>query len=136
LVLGIAGMLLLGGSLTRPAIIGSALLFGACFGTLASGAQIEITRRVPVAMYAVANGIFSSSWNAGMGIGGVAFGLIAAATGFGTMFEISSVFLAAAGLILLIDQRSMRPLQSGARVTVGAPGVTATEETGGAAARR
>jgi len=103
-IVGSAGMWALGALVSVPVSVAAGALFGTCFGALTSATQLELTRRVPVAMFAVVNGIFSAAWNAGMGVGGLSFGLMAFAVGYGTMFKVTSAFLVGAGIAAVLDR--------------------------------
>jgi MFS family permease len=74
-------------------IIISAVLFGVGFGSLIPTLQSWVLSLTPTNRRGVANGMFFSSIDLGIGLSGLVFGFLAQFLETGTLFQISSMFL-------------------------------------------
>ena len=82
---------------------------GAGFGVAQNASLSLMYDRVPASGYDAVSALWNLSYDAGMGLGAVGFGLLAGGTGYPVAFAVT----AAAMLIALIparrDQRAARP---------------------------
>ena len=81
------------------------VLFGIGFGSLIPTLQSWTLSKTAPNRRGVANGMFFSSIDLGIGISGLVFGVLAQYFGIGTLFQISSVFVFAALIMTIIEGR-------------------------------
>jgi predicted MFS family arabinose efflux permease len=85
-------------------LIGMALL-GAGFGVAQNATLALMFDRVPAAGYDTASALWNLAYDAGLGIGGVGFGVLAARTGYPVAFALTGVLVLAAVLPAWRDRR-------------------------------
>lgn len=81
------------------------VLFGIGFGSLIPTLQSWTLSKTPPNRRGVANGMFFSSIDLGIGISGLVFGVLAQYVEIGSLFQISSLFMAAALVLTLLEVR-------------------------------
>ncbi|WP_456276819.1 MFS transporter [Bacillus sp. AK128] len=89
-------------------IIIAGALFGIGFGSLLPTLQSWTLSKTPMNRRGVANGMFYSSIDLGIGLGGLVFGILAQFLEIGTLFQISSFFLLIAVVLTIIEGRKNR----------------------------
>ena len=73
-------------------IVASAILFGAGYGSLLPALQSWVLAKTDPAKRGVANGMFYSAIDLGIGLSGLVFGIIAHFLAISQLFQISSIF--------------------------------------------
>jgi predicted MFS family arabinose efflux permease len=106
LIAAAAGMLVLALTSLPIAVIGGSLIFGAGFGVAQNASLSLMYERVPAAGYDAVTALWNLSYDAGMGLGAVGFGLLAGGTGYPVAFAITGVAMLAA---LVPARRDLRP---------------------------
>jgi predicted MFS family arabinose efflux permease len=91
-------------------IIIAGVLFGVGFGSLIPTLQSWVLSKTPSNRRGVANGMFFSSIDLGIGLSGLVFGVLAQFVETGTLFQISSAFLLIA-MVLTIKEARGKKLQ-------------------------
>ncbi len=91
-------------------IIISGILFGVGFGSLIPTLQSWTLSLTPDNRRGVANGMFFSSIDLGIGLSGLVFGILAQYVETGTLFQISSMFLIIAILVALFEGRRQKKM--------------------------
>lgn len=91
-------------------IIISGILFGVGFGSLIPTLQSWTLSLTPDNRRGVANGMFFSSIDLGIGLSGLVFGILAQYVETGTLFQISSMFLILAILVALFEGRRQKKM--------------------------
>jgi predicted MFS family arabinose efflux permease len=86
-------------------IVISAMLFGVGFGSLIPTLQSWVLSQTPTNRRGVANGMFFSSIDLGIGLSGLVFGILAQFVDTGTLFQISSMFLIIAMIFTVSEGR-------------------------------
>jgi predicted MFS family arabinose efflux permease len=81
------------------------VLFGVGFGSLIPTLQSWTLSKTPANRRGVANGMFFSSIDLGIGLSGLVFGVLAQFVEIGTLFQISSVFVFAALILTIVEWR-------------------------------
>jgi predicted MFS family arabinose efflux permease len=81
------------------------VLFGVGFGSLIPTLQSWTLSQTPANRRGVANGMFFSSIDLGIGVSGLIFGLLAQFVEIATLFQISSLFMAAAFILTIFAGR-------------------------------
>ncbi|WP_423410664.1 MFS transporter [Heyndrickxia sp. MSNUG] len=81
------------------------VLFGIGFGSLIPTLQSWTLSQTPANRRGVANGMFFSSIDLGIGLSGLVFGVLAQYVEIGTLFQISSVFMVAALIMIILKGR-------------------------------
>ncbi len=103
------GMLIMALTSVPIAVVVGSVIFGAGFGVAQNASLSLMYDRVPASGYDAVSALWNLSYDAGMGLGAVGFGLLAGGTGYPVAFAVT----AAAMLIALIparrDQRAARP---------------------------
>ncbi|WP_246942978.1 MFS transporter [Bacillus pinisoli] len=89
-------------------IIIAGLLFGVGFGSLLPTLQSWTLSKTPTNRRGVANGMFYSSIDLGIGLGGLIFGVLAQFLEIATLFQISSLFLLVTLILTLLEKRRKR----------------------------
>lgn len=87
------------------------VLFGVGFGSLIPTLQSWTLSQTPANRRGVANGMFFSSIDLGIGVSGLVFGILAQFVEIGTLFQISSVFIAAAFILTLLASRRTKTVR-------------------------
>ena len=109
LVTAALGMLIMALTGVPVAVVVGSVIFGAGFGVAQNASLSLMYDRVPASGYDAVSALWNLSYDAGMGLGAVGFGLLAGGTGYPVAFAVT----AAAMLIALIparrDQRAPRP---------------------------
>lgn len=108
LLCGAFALAILGSSISLEAAVGSAVLYGVSFGAVSTGGIIVLTNRVEVAKFGLVNGLFNFAGLAGLGAGGIVFGIVADVTDYSTMFLLAPLPLLAAVGVLAADVLSSR----------------------------
>jgi MFS family permease len=103
------GMLIMALTGVPVAVVAGSVIFGAGFGVAQNASLSLMYDRVPASGYDAVSALWNLSYDAGMGLGAVGFGLLAGATGYPVAFALTG----AAMLIALIparrDQRAPHP---------------------------
>lgn len=81
------------------------VLFGIGFGSLIPTLQSWTLSKTPANRRGVANGMFFSSIDLGLGLSGLVFGVLAQFVGIGALFQISSVFMVIAFILTILEAR-------------------------------
>jgi MFS family permease len=106
LIAAALGMLVLALTSVPVAVIGGSLIFGAGFGVAQNASLSVMYERVPASGYDAVTALWNLSYDAGMGLGAVGFGLLAGGTGYPIAFAITGVAMLAA---LVPARRDLRP---------------------------
>nr|WP_240628750.1 MFS transporter [Bacillus salacetis] len=113
------GMWVLSFAHSNLLIIIAGVLFGVGFGSLIPTLQSWVLSKTPANRRGVANGMFFSSIDLGIGLSGLVFGVLAQFVETGTLFQISSAFLLIA-MVLTIKEARGRKLQQQTQVSTSA----------------
>lgn len=105
LILMIAGLLVLGLGHGIGMFLLSAVLYGVGNGAAQAGLMTMAVLSAPPGRVGAANATFMMGFDAGIGAGSLVSGFIAGALGYGSMFAVSSLFVAAALVFYLIFGR-------------------------------
>ncbi|QFT87808.1 major facilitator superfamily transporter [Bacillus sp. THAF10] len=105
MLLAFVGMWVLSFAHSNLFIILAGALFGVGFGSLIPTLQSWTLSMTPENRRGVANGMFFSSIDLGIGLSGVVFGLLAQFVQTATLFQISSIFLLAAMVFAWVEGR-------------------------------
>ena len=105
IVLTFIGMWVLSFAYSNLFIAIAGMLFGIGFGSLIPTLQSWTLSKTPANRRGVANGMFFSSIDLGIGLSGLVFGVIAQYVDTGTLFQISSVFLIVAFVMTMMEGR-------------------------------
>jgi predicted MFS family arabinose efflux permease len=89
-------------------IIIAGILFGVGYGTLLPTLQSWILSQTPSHRRGVANGMFFSSIDLGIGLSGLVFGVLAEYAEIATLFQISSFFLLVAIVVTIFEGRKRK----------------------------
>jgi len=100
-----SGMLLLTATGMPAAVLAGCVLFGAGFGVAQNTTLSLMYARVPASGYAAVSAVWNIAYDAGMGLGAAAFGLLAGGTGYPAAFAITSAAMLAALAPALRDRR-------------------------------
>jgi predicted MFS family arabinose efflux permease len=92
-------------------IVIAGILFGVGYGTLIPTLQSWILSQTPAHRRGVANGMFFSSIDLGIGLSGLVFGILAEYVEIATLFQISSFFLLVAIAVTLFEGRKRKIAQ-------------------------
>ncbi|MDZ5473007.1 MFS transporter [Bacillus sp. 31A1R] len=103
------GMWVLSFAYSNLFIVIAGILFGIGFGSLIPTLQSWTLQKTPIERRGVANGMFFSSIDLGIGLGGLVFGVLAQFLEIATLFQISSGFLLLAMIFTLFEGRK-RPI--------------------------
>ncbi|MFG3224099.1 MFS transporter [Kitasatospora sp. NPDC048194] len=108
LLLSAAGTLLMALTASPVAVVVAVAVFGIGFG-IAQNATINLMyARVPTAGYGTVSALWNFAYDAGMGVGAVAFGWLAAGTGYPWAFALTGAAMLAALAPALADRRTAR----------------------------
>ncbi|WP_240190045.1 MFS transporter [Bacillus sp. P14.5] len=105
------GMWVLSFAHSNLPIIIAGVLFGVGFGSLIPTLQSWVLSKTPANRRGVANGMFFSSIDLGIGLSGLVFGILAQFVGTGTLFQISSAFLLIAMVLTIKEARGKKMQQ-------------------------
>jgi predicted MFS family arabinose efflux permease len=89
-------------------IVVSGILFGVGFGSLIPTLQSWTLSLTPDNRRGVANGMFFSSIDLGIGLSGLVFGVLAQYVETGVLFQISSLFLLIALVVAILEGRKQK----------------------------
>ncbi|MFB0620383.1 MFS transporter [Streptomyces sp. AGS-58] len=109
LLLSAAGTPLMALTGSPAAVIVSAALFGLGFGITQNATSTLMYARVPAAGYGTVSALWNCAYDAGMGAGAVAFGWLAAGTGYPWAFALTAVVMLCALKPVLADRRTTLP---------------------------
>jgi predicted MFS family arabinose efflux permease len=93
-------------------IAAAGILFGIGFGSLIPTLQSWTLSETPPHRRGVANGMYFSSIDLGIGLGGLVFGILAPFVDTGTLFQISSVFLLIAIVMTIVKGKKGKQPQT------------------------
>jgi predicted MFS family arabinose efflux permease len=102
------GMWVLSFAHSNLPIIIAGVLFGVGFGSLIPTLQSWVLSKTPANRRGVANGMFFSSIDLGIGLSGLVFGVLAQFVETGTLFQISSAFLLIAMFLTIKEARNKK----------------------------
>jgi len=91
-----SGMLMLTATGLPAAVLAGCVLFGAGFGVAQNATLSLMYARVRASGYAAVSAVWNIAYDAGMGLGAAAFGLLAGGTGYSAAFAITSAAMLAA----------------------------------------
>ncbi|ATZ28999.1 Major Facilitator Superfamily protein [Streptomyces lavendulae subsp. lavendulae] len=91
LLLSAAGTLLMVATAEPVVVVVAAGVFGTGFGILQNATLTLMYARVPTAGYGTVSAVWNIAYDVGMGVGAVAFGWLAAATGYPWAFALTGV---------------------------------------------
>jgi MFS family permease len=100
-----SGMLMLTATGVPAAVLAGCVLFGAGFGVAQNTTLSLMYTRVSASGYAAVSAVWNIAYDAGMGLGAAAFGLLAGGTGYPAAFAITSAAMLAALAPALRDRR-------------------------------
>lgn len=106
LLLSAVGTLLMALTDGRVALIIAVGLFGIGFGVTQNATITLMYGRVPAAGYGAVSALWNFAYDGGMGIGAVAFGWLAAATGYPWAFALTAVAMLGALVAALTDRHT------------------------------
>ncbi|WP_343798318.1 MFS transporter [Bacillus carboniphilus] len=107
-LIAFSGMWVLSFAYTGLHIAVAGALFGVGFGSLIPTLQSWTLSQTPSNRRGVANGMFFSSIDLGLGLGGLVFGIIAPFVETGTLFQISSTFMIVAAVLTVFEGKRRR----------------------------
>jgi predicted MFS family arabinose efflux permease len=90
------GMLMLTVTGKAAAVLAGCVVFGVGFGVAQNTTLSLMYTRVPASGYAAVSAVWNIAYDAGMGLGAAAFGLLAGGTGYPAAFAITSAVMLAA----------------------------------------
>jgi predicted MFS family arabinose efflux permease len=105
LVTASAGVLMLALTGAPATVLGGCVLFGTGFGVAQNATLSLMYTRVPASGYVAVSAVWNIAYDAGMGLGAAAFGLLAAGTGYPAAFAITAAAMLAALAPALRDRR-------------------------------
>jgi predicted MFS family arabinose efflux permease len=108
--LGVLALALTGHPL---AVLGGAIVFGAGFGVLQNASIASMYDRVPASGYATVSALWNFAYDAGLGVGAVAFGAVVTHTGYPIAFAATAVLVLAGLPVAIRDRRHLGPSQPG-----------------------
>lgn len=108
LLLSAVGTLLMALRGSPVAVIVAVVLFGTGFGIAQNATLTLMYARVPAAGYGTVSALWNCAYDAGMGAGAVAFGWLAAGTGYSWAFALTAVVMLGALAPVLTDRRTAR----------------------------
>jgi predicted MFS family arabinose efflux permease len=107
----IAGMWVLSFAHSNMMIAIAGVLFGIGFGSLIPTLQSWTLSTTPPNRRGVANGMFFSSIDLGIGLSGLIFGVFAQYVALGTLFQISSGFIVLALILTIVKGKQQREVR-------------------------
>jgi predicted MFS family arabinose efflux permease len=106
-----AGMLALVLIDSPMAVVAGMVLFGAGFGAAQNTTMTVMLNRVAPSGYGTVSAIWNLAYDAGVGVGALGFGVVAARTGYPAAFAVTAVLVLAA-LVPLWQDRAARRVAS------------------------
>jgi MFS family permease len=106
LLISAAGLLVTALTGTPLAVLAGVALFGIGFGIAQNATLTLMYARVPAAGYGTVSALWNFAYDAGMGLGAVGYGVLAAATGYPLAFALTAAVMLAALLPALRDRRT------------------------------
>ncbi len=94
------------------AVVAGMALFGAGFGVAQNASLMLMFERAPASTYGTVSAVWNLAYDAGMGLGAAAFGVLAARTGYPAAFALTAALIP----IALVFARSPRSARGGGRV--------------------
>lgn len=91
------------------AVIVGMALSGIAFGVLQSASLAQLLQRAPAEQADGASALWNAAYDAGLGAGGLALGMLAATTGYAAAFVIAAAGLAAAAILIFRRCEAPRP---------------------------
>ena len=113
-----AGMLALIYIASTPAIMIGMLLFGIGFGITQNASLTLMFDRVSPSGYDAVSAVWNVGYDAGLGIGAVAFGVVSSHTGYPIAFALLGAFMLAMLAPAIHDRRSARTADEGSNPTL------------------
>lgn len=107
----IAGMWVLSLAYSSQMIVVAGILFGIGFGSLIPTLQSWTISKTAPNRRGVANGMFFSSIDLGIGLSGLIFGVLAQYMKIGSLFQISSLFMVVALILIVLEGRQTKAAQ-------------------------
>jgi predicted MFS family arabinose efflux permease len=104
LLVAAAGMLVLVAATGPVAVVAAMALFGTGFGVAQTASLSVMFAVVPASGYGTASALWNLAYDAGLGIGGAGFGLVAARTGYQAGFAVTSALML---LALVLTRRRL-----------------------------
>jgi predicted MFS family arabinose efflux permease len=101
-----AGMALLMFTDSTAAVLSAAVVFGVGFGIAQNATLATMYSRVPRSAYSTVSALWNLAYDAGLGIGAVAFGAIVAGTGYPIAFVLTALLVAVGLPIVRRDRRA------------------------------
>jgi predicted MFS family arabinose efflux permease len=92
------------------AVILGMIVFGAGFGVAQNSSLILMFERVPPSGYDTASALWNLAYDAGLGVGGAGFGVLAAQTGYSAAFACTAVLMLVALVPALRDRAHAGPM--------------------------
>ncbi len=96
LLVSAGGVLLLARTGSAVSAVAGAAVFGAGFGVAQNATLALMYARVPPAGYGTVTALWNVAYDGGMGIGAVAFGVLAGGTGYSWAFVLTAAVMLAA----------------------------------------
>jgi MFS family permease len=95
---------------TNPiAVLAGMVVFGIGFGISQNASLSVMFERVSSSGYGTVSALWNLAYDAGLGIGGLGFGLLVTLTSYPTAFGVTGLLMLLAILPALVDRRSMAP---------------------------
>ena len=91
------------------AVLGGAIVFGAGFGVLQNASIASMYARVPASGYGTVSALWNFAYDAGLGVGAVAFGVLVTHTGYPIAFAATAVLVLAGLPVAIRDRRYLGP---------------------------
>lgn len=113
LVLVAGGMAALAQSGSAAVVLLGALLYGAGLGTMQNATLVLMINRVKNTEYGLASTLWNVAFDAGTGVGALAFGLVIGATGFAFAFYLTAGILLVSLILVRLDYLNTRTPDQG-----------------------
>jgi predicted MFS family arabinose efflux permease len=101
-----AGLLALALTSNLVAVLGGMVVFGVGFGIAQNASLALMFQRVPRSDYGTVSAVWNLAYDAGLGLGAVGFGVLAAQTGYSLAFVLTGVLMLAAVVPAWRDRRA------------------------------
>jgi MFS family permease len=109
LLLTAAGTLVMALTGSQVAVLLAMAAFGVGFGITYNASQALLYARVPTAAYGTVSALWNFAYDAGMGVGALAFGWLAATTGYPWAFALTAAAMVTAALAPALAEQAARP---------------------------
>lgn len=106
LLVATAGMALLVLTSSTVAVLSAAVVFGAGFGVAQNATLASMYSRVPASAYGTVSALWNVAYDAGLGIGAVAFGALVTGTGYPVAFGLTALVMLVGLPIARRDRRA------------------------------